>query len=170
MAPEMLVPRPEVITNSRKYAVRMAVLAALLPAALAARNASDNPAKHIAGQTPSAAAANWEMFRDIVIAPGKSIVLDSAADFSTVNLAAVSFKTASGSPSDLSKLTMQAYWSIPEADQYNATEARRGSDATFANSGGVLFEVFGSQFRMVIGNDGELDIKLQQVIVFRRAP
>jgi hypothetical protein len=63
---------------------------------------------------------------------------------------------------------MQAYWSVPEADQYVVAEAKTGKSLLYTNSGGAIFQVYGSQFRLILKNDGDTTMKIQQVIVFSR--
>jgi hypothetical protein len=64
---------------------------------------------------------------------------------------------------------VQAYWSVPEADQYNVAEIKSGQQFLYSTTGGAVFQAYGSQFRLVLVNSGEQSIRLQNVIVFRRS-
>lgn len=127
-------------------------------------------AKATGDTTP--AATNAEVFVDIVIAAGKNVVLESAMDFSTVSTVAVTIsctvcttdKTALGT----SGLVLQARWAIPDADSYVATEYKAATLFPYWDAGGVVFNVFGSMFRLNLQNKGTESITIQQVTLFRR--
>ena len=63
---------------------------------------------------------------------------------------------------------VHAYWSVPEASYYTAIDAALGSAFPYWDAGGAVFAVYGKQFRLLLQNKGEKEIKISQVIVFRR--
>lgn len=111
---------------------------------------------------------NYELHKDVVVEAGKSVVLDSEIDYSTLDAVAVSLRTVADSPADVTDLVVQAAWSVPEADQYNVAESKSGKTFLFTNTGGVVFLVYGSQMRLILRNTGEHTVKLHQVIVFTK--
>lgn len=125
-------------------------------------------AKHAKPAKTAAKAAvsysNWEVYRNITIPAGESVSLDSGIDFSSADQVGVTVRSVSGG--DLTDLLVQGYWSVPEADFYNVAEVISGSSFPYLNVGGASFHVYGSQFRLIVRNDGISDITLQQITVF----
>jgi len=111
----------------------------------------------------------WEVFKDITVDAGKSVVLDSRIDFSSLDKVAVAIRSASDSLSDLENLTVQAFWSVPDADYFSAAEIKFGRTFPFTNSGSVLFGVYGSEFRLILRNEGALSLKIGQLFIFCRS-
>ena len=104
-----------------------------------------------------------EIFTDVVIGPGQSVVLDSGIDYSDKDAVRISIQSAA---SDLAGLQLQAYWSVPMASLYNLTDVVDGSTFVCAYAGGAQFMVYGSQFRLVLVNSGSSTINLMQTMLF----
>lgn len=149
--------------------------------ALAAAGVEKPPAEaHVLRKAPgialeadaSGASGNYEIFKDLVVAAGKSLSLDSKLDYSSATAVAVSvYCDACGSAATaLTNLLLHAYWSVPEATYYAPADAVFGSAFPYWDAGGAMFTVYGSQFRLLLQNKGEKDLKLSQVVLFRRSP
>lgn len=111
----------------------------------------------------------WEVFKDITVDAGKSVVLDSRIDYSSLDKVAVAVRSASDSLSDLEDLILQTFWSVPDADYFSAAEIKFGRTFPFTNSGSVLFGVYGSEFRLILRNEGGLSLKVGQLLIFCRS-
>lgn len=111
----------------------------------------------------------WEVFKDITVDAGKNVVLDSSIDYSSLDKVAVAVRSASDSLSDLESLTLQTFWSVPDADYFSAAEIKFGKTFPFTNSGSVLFGVYGSEFRLILRNEGALSLKIAQLFIFCRS-
>lgn len=107
-----------------------------------------------------------EVFTDVTIGPGQSVNIDSGLDYSNVDMVRVSVR--SDNP-DLSSLQFEAYWSVPTAEYYDATQAVDGSTFVYGNVGGAQFSVYGNQFRLVLTNTGGSTVNLLQVMLFAPA-
>lgn len=159
----------------KRISVAAALIALLVPAGFSQTHKSkpredlSHAIKRAASKSKPKSMRNerWEVFTDVTIGPGQSAVLDSGLDYAGSEMARVSIRSADF---DLDKLQLQAYWSVPDADYYNATDAIDGSTFAFGNAGGAKFLVYGSQFRLVLTNNGDATINLQQVILFASAP
>lgn len=127
-------------------------------------------ARNPASSSPSTGRS--EVFRNIVIPPGKDFSIDSTLDYSSANSVAVTVQctTCNSSSSSLSGLglTLQARWLVDGADYYVATENKTATAFPYWDAGGAIFNVYGSQFRLNLQNRGEQIITLQQVTVFVR--
>jgi hypothetical protein len=125
-----------------------------------------------ATQDTAPASTNTEVFKDIVIAAGKSATLDSTLDYSSADIVAVTVQCSicDSATTSLaaSGLTLQARWTIPEAVVSVATENKSASSFPYWDAGGAIFTVFGPQFRLVLQNRGKDAIAIQQVTIFRR--
>jgi hypothetical protein len=116
--------------------------------------------------------ANSEIYRNVVIAAGKSVILDSKLDFSASDKVLVTFRctTCDSASNSMGTMTANAAWSVPQADSYSATESKAGTSFPYFDSGGAVFQVYGPQFRLILRNKGTQAIIIQQVTVFRRTP
>lgn len=114
-----------------------------------------------------------EVYENVVIAPGKSVSLNSALDYSSAPTVAVtvlciicnSAATSLGN----SGLVLQARWTVPDAESYVTAESKAATAFTYLDSGGAVFNVYGPQFRLGLQNKGTQTIALQQVTIFRRS-
>jgi hypothetical protein len=118
------------------------------------------------------APAAFEIHRNIVIAAGKSVVLESELDFSSSDKVMVTFRctTCDSQSNSMANMQASAAWSVPRADSFSATEMKAGSTFPYFDSGGVVFQVYGPQFRLILRNKGAQAMIVQQVTVFRRLP
>jgi hypothetical protein len=66
-------------------------------------------------------------------------------------------------------LVLQARWTVPDAASYVTAENKAATAFPYADSGGVVFNVFGPRFRLALQNKGTQPIALQQVTIFRRS-
>jgi hypothetical protein len=159
--------------------VATALLALLAPAGSAqtvADDASDaeKPAKGVslkaqarvkAGPRGSYSYGDWEVWRDITIAPGQSVNLDSDMSFYSADTARVSIRSRN---SDLPNLLMNAYWAVPQALYWSVADVVRGESLAYTNVGGAVFNTYGNQFRLRLTNNGTATMYLTQVVVFTR--
>lgn len=126
-----------------------------------------------AQDSETAAPANSEVFDNLVIAAGKSILLDSALDYASAPTVAVALKciTCNSATTSLAAagVVLQARWMVPNADYRVATETKSSSTFPYWDAGGVIFNVYGSQFQLILQNNGSQTLSLAQVTLFRRA-
>jgi len=114
-----------------------------------------------------------DVFRNVVVPPGKTISLDSTLDYSSSNTVAVTIQcnvcglaeTSLGA----SGLVLLARWMVPNAELYVATENKSATGFPYWDAGGAIFSVYGSQFRLTLQNRGTEAIKIQQLTMFRRS-
>jgi len=119
-----------------------------------------------------AAPANYEIFDNIVVAAGRSVVLDSALDYSSAPSVAVAVlcNTCTSATTSLTAagLVLQARWMVPNADFRVATETKSSASFPYWDAGGVLFNVYGSQFQLILQNNGNQTLSIAQITLFRR--
>jgi hypothetical protein len=109
--------------------------------------------------------ADWEVWRDVTIAPGESVNLDSGISFTTADTARVSIRSRNA---DLREIVMNAYWAMPQAEFFNVAEIVTGDTFPYRNVGGATFTTYGNQFRLRLTNTGTSTMYLAQVVVFAR--
>jgi hypothetical protein len=150
------------------------ILALLLLCSLAAFGAASGKSTETEeGATDTAASSgSTEVFKNLTIDANKSVSLDSTLDFSSAAAVAVLIRctactTASFSLAN-SGLVFQAFWIVPDADVYTVAEAATPSGFPYWDSGGLIFETFGTKFRLTIQNNSDQGISLRQVTLFRR--
>lgn len=105
-----------------------------------------------------------ELFQNVTVEPSKPTVLDSALDYSKFDKVAMSLT----SDTDLTSLVVQAQWSFPEAEHWAIVETKSGKTFPFTNTGGAVFQTYGSQFRIVLRTSGDAPVKIQQITLFCR--
>ena len=120
----------------------------------------------------TSATANSEVFQSIVVAAGKTATINSALDYTSANTVAVTVQcivcsTAATSLTN-SGLVLLASWLVPNAASYVAPESKAATAFLFWDAGGALFNVYGSQFRLILQNTGTGTIAIQQVTIFQR--
>lgn len=148
--------------------VRGRMLRNLLRLALAALAAT----ALLCADDPAKSAANWELYKDLIIPAGKSVSLASRIDFSDAASAAVTVRcTACDTLAmSLEPITLQAFWSVPDAELGAVVEAKSGGSFLYFDSGGAIFEVYGPRLRLVVRNRSKQDFMIDQLTLFRRAP
>jgi hypothetical protein len=109
---------------------------------------------------------DWEVWRDVTIAAGQSVNLDSDMSFYTSDTARVSIRSRN---SDLPNLVLNAYWAVPQALYWSVADVVRGEGLAYTNVGGAIFKTYGSQFRLRLTNTGSATMYLSQVVVFMRS-
>ncbi len=122
--------------------------------------------------SPDVVNTNSEVFLSVVIGAGQTVSLDSTLDYTSAGTVAVAVECsacATGATSlGSAGLTLNAAWLVSNASAYMFTENESGSGLTWWDGGGAVFNVYGSQFRLVIQNGGSQGILLDQVTVFLR--
>ena len=108
---------------------------------------------------------DWEVWRDIAIAPGQSVNLDSVMSFSSADTVRVSIRSRN---SDLPNIEMNAYWAVPQALYWSVADVVTGERLAYTNVGGAVFNTYGSQFRLRLTNTGTATMYLSQVVIFTR--
>jgi hypothetical protein len=135
----------------------------------------DRPVTPIARASRKAvdAPAISEVFGMVIVPAGKTVSLDSAMDYSSVNTVAVSVLCiiCSSALTSLgnSGLVLQARWTVPDAESYATTENMPATAFPYTDSGGAVFNVYGTQFRLTLQNKGTQTIAIQQITMFRRS-
>jgi len=122
--------------------------------------------------TPPASPDYWEVYSDLVIAAGKSLALDSTMDYSKSDRVAVTVRCTicNSAATSMNNLVLKAFWKVPDVDLYSVAEIEQGSNFPYWDSGGAIFQTFGSTFRLTLQNTGKENISIQQLILFRRTP
>jgi hypothetical protein len=115
----------------------------------------------------SLSTSTFEVFKNVTIAPGQSVSLDSGIDYSATDRVAVTYRTVSGG--DMSTMYIYAYWGIPIADSFGVAEEDNGSNFPFTNAGGEVFTVYGNQLQLRLENRGKTTIILTQVTLYIRS-
>jgi hypothetical protein len=106
-----------------------------------------------------------EVWRDITIGPAQSVNLDSDISFYSSDTVRVSIRSRN---SDLPNLEMNAYWAVPQALYWSVADVVTGEKFPYDNVGGVVFNTYGSQFRLRLTNTGSSTMYLAQVVIFTR--
>ena len=118
-----------------------------------------------AAPTPKLSSSSWEYWYNLAIAPGDVFLLDSKLDFSQSDTVRVTVRSAN---SDLPSLRLTAFWTVPGAQLFNASEVVTGDGFFYNNAGGAVFATYGTQFRLELANTGSSSMTLAQVIIFAR--
>jgi hypothetical protein len=123
-----------------------------------------------ADSTPAPAGAA-EIFLDVVIGPGKNVVIQSSQDYSSSSTVAVAVlctacTTAATSMATLG-LVLEARWQGANATTDIAT-ANAGS-YVYIDAGGAIFNVYAELFNLELQNKGTSTITLDQVTIFTPA-
>jgi hypothetical protein len=119
---------------------------------------------HHAADGTTDGASTGELFQNVTVQPSKPTVLESALDYSKLDKVAVSLT----SDADLTNLTIQAQWSFPEAEHWAVVETKSGRTFPFSNTGGAVFQTYGSLFRLVLRSSSDAPLEIQQITLFRR--
>jgi hypothetical protein len=129
--------------------------------------ASAKTARPAATLKPAVSTVNWEVYKNLTIAPGQFVTIESAVDFTGSDRAAVSYVNPNGD--DLGGLGIEASWAVSGSDFWASTDKDSGGNFAFTNSGGSLFPVFGTDLRLVITNGGKSTVSIQQVTIYARS-
>ena len=116
---------------------------------------------------PAVSTANWEVYKNLTIAAGQYVTIQSAIDFTGSDRVAVSYVNPNGQ--DLTGLGIEASWAVSGSDFWASTDRDSGGNFAFSNSGGSIFPVFGSQLRLLIVNNSGATITIQQVMLYARS-
>lgn len=108
----------------------------------------------------------FEWWVTVAIPAGGVVSLDSAINYASSDTVRVTFRSAA---SDLGNLVAVATWSVPEIDHFNIQDVSLGNKYFFSNSGGGVFSVSGTQFRLILINNGTDVINLNSVLVIARS-
>ncbi len=138
-------------------------------AALHVRAASATPKE--SGSVPIAS-HNSEVYEGIFIDAGKTVSLDSRLDYSSATTVAVGLMCivcdSAATSIEASGLVLVARWAVPDAELYVTTENKATTAFLYWDSGGVIFNVYGSQFRLSLQNKGREPIAIEQITLLRR--
>ena len=110
--------------------------------------------------------SNYEWWTSVTIPAGGVVSLDSGINYASSDTVRVTFRSAA---SDLGNLVAVATWSVPEIDHFNIQDVSLGSKYFFTSSGGGVFSVSGTQFRLILVNNGTDVINLNSVLVIARS-
>jgi cytoskeletal protein RodZ len=127
------------------------------------------PAKPATSSTASTTSS--EVFSNIVIAAGQTNTINSTLDYSAASTVAVTVEcticTTAATSLTASGLVLQAGWTVPGAVSYVVAETKPATAFSYTDAGGALFNVYGTQFRLMLQNKGTQNIAIQQVTLFR---
>jgi hypothetical protein len=110
--------------------------------------------------------SNYEFWTSVTIPAGGGVSLDSGINYASSDIVRVTFRSAAP---DLGNLVAVASWSVPEIDDFNIQDLSLGSKYFFTISGGGVFSVSGTQFRLILVNNGTDLINLNSVLVIARS-
>ena len=120
---------------------------------------------------PVTSGGKSEVYRNVTVAAGKVVALDSSLDYSAFDRVAITVlcTTCDSAANSLNNLVLLPYWSVPDADLYGLAENKAGAAFPYWDAGGAVFQVYGSQFRLTLQNKGAQEITIQQVMIFCRS-
>lgn len=121
---------------------------------------------------PVPVAENSEVFKGIFIGAGKTVSLDSTLDYSSAATVAIGIECiicdSKASSLGGSGLVLLARWAVPNSELFVTPESKTANLFLYWDSGGVIFNVYGSQFRLSLQNKGSQPIAIEQVTILRR--
>lgn len=120
--------------------------------------------------TPTAA-GTAEVFQDVVISPGKNVIIQSNVNYSSSSTVSVAVlctacTTATTSMNALG-LVLEARWQPLNGTTDVATQ--NASIFTYLDAGGAVFNVYAELFNLELQNKGTGTITLDQVTIFTPA-
>jgi len=125
-----------------------------------------------AADASTTAIANSEVFENITIAPGKTFLVPSAMDYSSSSTVAITVEctvcTTAAKSLGSSGLVLLAGWLVPNGLGYVVAESKAATSFPFFDAGGVIFNVYGGQFQLLLQNKGTVSIVIQQLTLFQR--
>jgi hypothetical protein len=125
-----------------------------------------------AGDVSTTTAVNSEVFENITIAPGKTFMVPSAMDYSSSSTVAITVEcticTTAATSLGSSGLVLLAGWLVPNGMGYVVAESKAATSFPYTDAGGVIFNVYGAQFRLLLQNKGTVSIVIQQLTLFVR--
>ncbi|MGA2113198.1 MAG: hypothetical protein ABSH56_00435 [Bryobacteraceae bacterium] len=117
--------------------------------------------------------ANSEVFEDITIAAGQTYSMDSTLDYTSAATVAVTMEcvacTTAATSLGSSGLVLQARWAVPGAEFFVTAESKAATAFSYWDAGSVLFNVYGTQFRLVLQNKGSASITIDQITLFQHS-
>jgi hypothetical protein len=123
--------------------------------------------------TSTTTTTNSEAYGSINIDAGKSVYIDSSLDYSSASTVAVTVQctgcTTAATSLGTSGLVLHASWLVPNAEWYGATENKAATGFLYWDVGSAIFNVYGSQFRLVLQNGGSSTIAIKQITLFSRS-
>jgi hypothetical protein len=126
-----------------------------------------------AADVSTTTAANSEVFENITIAPGKTFTVASAMDYSSSITVAITVEcticTTTATSLGNSGLVLLAGWLVPTALGYVVAENKTATSFPYTDAGGVIFNVYGSQFQLLLQNKGAASIVIRQLTLFQRS-
>jgi hypothetical protein len=121
---------------------------------------------------PNIANANSEVFQSVIVPAGAFVSLNSTLDYTSAATVAVavSCSTCATEATSLGNagLSLNASWMLTNTNSYMFTENKPGNQFTYWDAGAAVFNVYGSQFQLVLLNTGSQAILLTQVTIFQR--
>jgi hypothetical protein len=118
------------------------------------------------------ATGNSEVFQNILIAAGKTYPITSTLDYTTASTVAITVEcsicTTAATSLGSSGLILQAAWAVPNAVGYVVAENKAATAFAYTDAGSALFNVYGSEFRLILQNSGTQTISIQQITFFQR--
>lgn len=137
-----------------------------------AKNDGPPPVIRRAADGPAPAAGNSEVFESIFIDAGKTVSLDSKLDYSSAATVAVGIECiicdSMASSLGASGLVLLARWTVPNSELFVTPEKKTATLFPYWDSGGVIFNVYGSRFRLSLQNKGAQPIAIEQITILRR--
>ena len=134
-----------------------------------------DPAVILPGKPVASAAVTTtssEVFQNVVIAAGQTYPILSTMDYSSADTVAVTVEctlcTTTATSLASSGLILQAGWTVPNAVSYVVAENKAATAFLYTDVGSALFNVYGTQFKLILQNKGTASIAIQQVTLFRR--
>jgi hypothetical protein len=119
------------------------------------------------------ASRNSEVFRSVYLGLGGSVALNSKLDYSFAGSVAIGLQCiicdTSATSLGASGLVLQAQWTVPDAGLYATTESKAATTFLYWDSGGAIFNVYGSKFRLVLQNKGKQPIAIEQITFLARS-
>ena len=137
-----------------------------------ARNEGTTAAPRKSSDNSILSSGNSEVFEGVFIGADKTVSLDSKLDYTSAATVAIGIEcTLCDSTADSlgsSGLVLLARWAVPNAELYVTTENKATTLFPYWDAGGVIFNVYGSQFRLSLQNKGSQPVAIEQITIFRR--
>jgi|GEM_PF-2647103 len=138
----------------------------------AAANESRARTVRRASDSSTSTTSNSEVYENVFVDAGKTVSIDSKLDYSAAATVAVGIQCticdSTATSLGASGLVLLARWATPNAEMFVTTENKTATLFPYWDAGGVIFNVYGSQFRLSLQNKGSQAIAIEQVTIFRR--
>jgi hypothetical protein len=117
--------------------------------------------------------ANSEVFENVTIAAGQTYSMDSTLDYTSAATVAVTLEcvacTTAATSLGTSGLALQARWAVPSAEYFVTAESKAATAFSYWDAGSVLFNVYGSEFRLILQNKGSASLTIDQITFFQHS-